>query len=129
MKVKYVKYRRMHTSTVLNPVYWSEENKDPNLTLGNIYHVLMLRIARDKADDDELILCRESDSYPVCFNLNDFEMVDNNIPSDWVVDMTGSRWIDLYPRELNWEFWDKFHDGDEAAEALFEQVYQRIIQS
>jgi hypothetical protein len=34
---------------------------------------------------------------------------------------------------LDLDFWDRFHDGNdaevEAAEALFEQVYQRMTQS
>jgi hypothetical protein len=129
MKVKYVKYRRMHTSTVLNPIYWSDENKDPHLTLGQVYEVFMLRIAHTEGKTNHVIICAD-EKYPdpASYELSNFEIVDNNIQGGWVV-TTGEKMTDIHPRELNWDFWEKYYDGDEAAEALFEQVYQRMTQS
>jgi hypothetical protein len=133
MKVKYVKYRRMPTSSVLNPVYFSDEDKDPRLTLGKVYHVVLLSLPNRTQEEGELILRSGRDNSPGVFKLNDFEIVDYTIPSNWILDMSHPNWVRLHPRELDLDFWDRFHDGNdaevEAAEALFEQVYQRMTQS
>ena len=129
MKAKYMKYREIPIMEGREVEYFSDERKDPHLTLGKIYDVISLDLPRHPDETGKLVVRCGKDNYPGLWNLSNFEIVDYNIPSDWVLDMSHLDWISLYPREFGGDFWDKFHDGDEAAEALFEQVYQRIIQS
>ena len=129
MKVKYIKYREVPRVENRDVEYFSDLRKDTHLTLGKIYHVVLLSLPHQTQKTGELILRCGKDNYPGVWKLSNFEIVDYNIPSDWVLDMSHPDWIRLYPREFGGDFWDKFHDGDEAAEALFEQVYQRMTQS
>lgn len=54
------------------------------------------------------------------FSSMDFDVVDNVLSSRWVFSLSSEGLVYLAPAEWHADgFWERFHDGDSAAERIF----------
>ncbi len=100
--------------------------KDPSLTLKKKYMVLGWDIFPN-AKLNRVCIRRDSDGYPVSFDEKWFNLTEGSISTDWNFAKLESGAYRLGPIGFAGDFWDRFHDGDEEAELLFEQEYRKIV--
>ncbi|MBN2655262.1 MAG: hypothetical protein JXR79_09170 [Nitrospirae bacterium] len=94
------------------------------ITLGKEYVVLDIAISVHGME--ELLIQRDSDKIPAVFPMSMFEITDPRLPKSWIVRTTSGGRLRFEPPEFGGDFWDFYHDGDEATEKLFEEVAKRI---
>lgn len=96
------------------------------LKIGGIYQVLTLSI--DASGKDLIRLVGEQEPEPVLHPLQQFEVVDNRIPRNWVVTVRPSAGIVIGPEPwMAPGFWERFFDGDAHARAIFEAERLKIV--
>ena len=100
-------------------------DENTNLVINKDYIVHQITFNPSSHSPQSVIL-DEDDNYPVLFNLGLFEIIDNRIPEGWIFKYYSSGYIHLSPQEFAGDFWEKFHDGDPEAEAVFEQVARKL---
>ena len=113
MIVKYVRERG-----------YQGEGKDPNFELGKSYLVHGVSLLSE-GRSTMIGIQRDSDRTPVLIELKYFDVVDSTIPSDWCFFDFKNGCYALEHKEFCGDFWDRFHDGDEHAEKMFEQVLNK----
>lgn len=102
--------------------------KSPWLTVGKTYVVLALTLqfgipVRALIEDD-------SNGEPTDFSIDQFEVIDDSEPSNWIVKQ-GDRGISWKSPNawLDADFWDKFDEGEESAVRNYFEERLRIISS
>ena len=105
------------------------EGKDPNMTMLKIYIVHGITFRPDSKNYPQMLWVRSgTDNYPSGYDIQFFEFVDERIPPDWIFRDQENGYYCLEPQEFAGDFWDKFHDGDPASEAIFETVMEKLNQ-
>ena len=101
------------------------KHMDPRITIDNFYIVFGLWFQSENRPKMVLIVS-EDDKTPALFELQFFDIIDARIPEEWCFKEAsyGSHWLD--PHEFSGDFWDRFHDGDEQAESIFEEVRKKL---
>jgi len=102
----------------------SNEKTDGWITLGKEYHVLSMVY-------DHHIKYRviASDSTPIMIDSSFFSIVDNKIPSNWVVNDVKEDYLVLGPESWSANsFWERFFDGDELAIDIYHEELKLILQ-
>lgn len=96
----------------------SNGTKYPDLTIGNIYHVVGI-----EADDFRIV---NNEGLPYLYSPHLFLVVDESEPEDWLTEYgeEGERYS--YPPELNSPgFFEDYFDDDQKAIAAFRQYLAR----
>lgn len=101
------------------------KGKDQSLTLGADYFVLDVEL-RPNGLANSFSVQRESDGTPVVFDCSIFNIIDPRLPEGWGFYDLSENYHRLCPNEFSGDFWDRFHDGDTEAEAIFETVAKKI---
>ncbi|KZK98976.1 hypothetical protein PsAD5_01599 [Pseudovibrio sp. Ad5] len=101
------------------------EGKDPHLTLGSKYLVLSWNFDNIKRRS-YLGVRSDDDGYPAIWDVSFFKIVDTRVPLNWQLKQLESEAYRLEPQAFSADFWEKFHDGNEEAEQLFQQEYEKI---
>ena len=68
----------------------------------------------------------DSDGEPIVLDANLLIFVDEKVPTGWVFRKLENGYFDLQPQEFCGNFWDNFHDGDEKAEKIYQEVVNNI---
>ena len=97
-----------------------------HLRFGNVYIVLVLRFIIGNNDEYcKVCVQNDDDDYPCVFDFNDFEIIDERIPSNWILSVESSSY-ELMPEAFDGDFWERFHDSDKWAEQTFERVMEDL---
>jgi len=99
--------------------------QDPSLTLGAKYIVFGMNIRSDGRPNTVSVLC-DDEQYPVIFDISFFDVVDPNVPDGWCFLQLTEDIYRLCPKEFTGDFWDRFHDGEKRAEAVFDKVVKKM---
>jgi hypothetical protein len=100
---------------------------DRSLTLGKKYIVFGIDFRPNSLEyPTKLGLISDSDGTPCLFELNFFDVVNEEIPPDWVFTHLGDGYYRLCPKEFTGDFWDRFHDADTLAEEEFQEVRKKL---
>jgi hypothetical protein len=94
------------------------------LTLGKIYHVLEIFINQHSI---RFRLISDSGT-PALLHFSQFELISNFIPSCWVVNFRGERFLEIAPNA--WaqdDFWNRYFDGEQNAREIFKKTYDSIL--
>ena len=102
-------------------------NESSWITLGKIYNVLS--ICNDKFGLSYYIVSDIQDDYGIYVEADEFEIVDNTIPSSWVIGKDSKQdYFEILPKL--WDEYDSFlenlHDDDPEALRLFHQEVDKI---
>lgn len=100
--------------------------QDPSLTLGKEYMVFGVNSSLYRCQT-ELSVLSDKDDYPVIWDAKFFDIVDPRIPDGWGYHLFTEDYYRLCPSEFAGDFWDRFHDGDEAAEKVFAEVRAKLM--
>lgn len=88
--------------------------KSPWLTVGKIYMALALTI--ESGEVTRVLIESDEDNVPKDFFINQFEVIDENEPDNWISkDGPGDTVWKAPASWLEEDFWDRFDDGDEQA--------------
>ncbi|VEG13900.1 hypothetical protein [Moraxella cuniculi] len=74
----------------------------------------------------EIVVKSEDIHTPIVVSLNEFEIIDSRLISDWEVCVNDLDGLTLRHQKFSGDFWDKFHDADPNAEKVFWQVYNEL---
>lgn len=103
------------------------DGKDPNVTIGKKYLVFGIYLRPNSQEYPSLVtVLRDSDDYPVQFELKYFDIVDERLPENWVFADLGNAYYRLCSQEFLGDFWERFHDTDEQAERTFQEVKEKL---
>lgn len=102
------------------------EGKDPSFTLGNTYIALSISLNYIDKKPVYVGVQRESDGTPCLVELQFFDVLNPAIPSDWEFFDFKNNHYRLQPKEFGGDFWDEFHDANEAAEIVFLNVLEKL---
>ncbi|HXH55198.1 MAG TPA: hypothetical protein VNK03_05595 [Gammaproteobacteria bacterium] len=105
-----------------------ELDSKPGLTKGKEY--IVLGISFSERDRDVYMHDNDEDQLPVYYNIRQFDITSNYIPSNWIVEYNENfDVLSFYPRlwaEAE-NFWDRFiDDNDPEIIALFEKEKELI---
>ena len=110
------------------------EDKDPSLTLGKTYLVFGVTFRPNSLQQPTLVsILRDSDETPALFEIQFFDIVNEHLPDNWIFYPfkhfgVSPGYYELSPKEFTGDFWDRFHDSDEQAEKIFQQVKKKLEQ-
>ncbi len=99
---------------------------DPSLTVGKEYLVFVIAFSSHRCETVFSIQA-DSDGTPILRNAKDFDIVDPRLPDGWGCYVFTAEHLAIYPADLAGGLWDRYHDGDEEAERIFEAVKQKLI--
>lgn len=103
------------------------DGRDPHLTLGKDYLAVLLTFRPNSAEYPALVsVVTDGSDQSSMFELNCFDVVDGRVPPDWIFQNPVSGWFSLLPKEFTGNFLDLLHDGNEDAEKIFQEVYQKL---
>ncbi|HEU5047679.1 MAG TPA: hypothetical protein VFT64_07540 [Rickettsiales bacterium] len=117
MKVRCIK--------VLNGV-GEEVKESPWITLNTIYDVIEISISQTPEYRTYLRLITEN-PIPAIYSLEQVELVDGSIPSNWIIQMYPPGTISLAPKPwLEPGFWERYFDYDPKAIKIYEEEIQKM---
>lgn len=87
-------------------------------------YVIEIFITNGKNPEYRLLTETEPHS-PVYFNSEDFEIIDNKMPKNWVVSQFDGG-IEFRPESFKDDFWEKFSDQEISAIETFKKEYEII---
>ena len=99
--------------------------KDPLLTIGSEYAIISLAFRSDGHPNQISVIC-DDDGTPGVFDYSCFDVIDPQLPNEWCFVHLSDQYQRLTPKEFMGDFWDRYHDGDVEAEAVFSAVAKRI---
>lgn len=118
MKVRCVRILDEDTGDVLENCAW--------LSVGKEYCVLSVNI--DQGMSLKFQLIGDDGQTPAYHDANQFEVISNDIPEQWIVDFVPSSHFRLAPRAWsNPSFWEDYFDRVPEAIELFETEKMKII--
>ena len=86
--------------------------------IGKTYVVLSVEITPD-GRPNELLIENSKGGTPGLFEFECFEILDNRIPSKWVLEKSKPSNISFTPEELAGDFWDRYYeDHPDTFEAI-----------
>lgn len=104
---------------LINEVTGEFEESSPWATVGKTYVVLAISMTPDQPVRFRLI--GDDAGTPVLFDSRMFELVSDEIPSSWRVDLVADGFVEMAPSSwLRQGFWDDYFDVDPAARREFE---------
>lgn len=106
---------------------YSGEGHDPSFTLGNSYLVIGVDFI-PLAQACMISVPRDSDGTPVLIDMQYFEVENAEIPPHWSFHTSKGGGYSICPDDFIGDFWDRFHDGDLAAEKLYADVLKGLIE-
>jgi hypothetical protein len=95
---------------------WLLENRE--------YHVLSIEASSVRK---EYRIASEKDGVPALFDADDFEIVDDTVPCNWVTTETNGRTTWAPAAWLEPGFWEKAFDDEPEAVAIYKQEKKKII--
>lgn len=100
--------------------------KSPWLTVGTVYSVLSVFVAEEKPAEYRLLA--DDGFTPGMYRADQFELVSNVIPANWVVNFEAGLYFELAPRAwLKDGFWEEYFDGNPIAIESFESEKNEIF--
>lgn len=99
-----------------------------SLVVGKMYIVIAISIRPDEKYPSVTVR-REDDGTPCVFNLELFDVVDPKVSQNWgwyELNSGVKGYYRLQPIEFHGDFWDNYHDGNEKADKLFEEIYSLL---
>lgn len=98
---------------------------DPWLTLGREYDVLSILVVPGRLS--VLRILADDGRTPILVESSAFEMVSQEIPSNWFCVISEGGVVELGPEAwLQDGFWERYFDGDAVAVEQFWQDVQRV---
>jgi hypothetical protein len=110
-------------------VFGREIASSPWKRIGDIYDVLSLTVQQGEQGQVFVRLIGGNEPGPSLHSLDQFEIVDQTIPECWGIYPT-PRDNGLFIGPAAWAkfgFWEKYFDGDPAAERAFQEERAKII--
>lgn len=118
MKVKCVQILDEDTGDILENSSW--------LSIGREYHVLSVNM--DDGSPLKFQLIGDDGQSPAYHDANQFEVVCNEIPEDWIIDFVSKSYLRLFPKAWSEPgFWEAYFDGEPEAVNLFNKVKDNIL--
>lgn len=100
---------------------------DPSLSLGKNYIVLMFSLKTNlKMHPTMICVARDSDHQPIMVDACYFNMINGEIPPNWILEMHDSGAQTLCPIEFAGNFFEKFNDGGNKEEKIFAEVFDKL---
>jgi len=116
MKVKCTKLIDEQSEEVIKNSSW--------LTVSKEYHVLSINIQYGSSVKFQVI---SDNGTPAFHNANQFKIVSDLIPDNWVVDFDSDGFLKFEPKEWKAsEFWEQYFDGEPEAVQLFNFVKEEL---
>ena len=112
-----VKYLNLHNKEIQYGVSVLERGHD--------YQILDISFWKNNQLPSINILVNKEYYYPASFDLDLFEVINGSVPADWIFYNFESCYS-LCPQEFIGDFWDRYHDGDQEAETVFETVVRNL---
>jgi hypothetical protein len=93
---------------IINRVTGEKQEKSNYLTVGKVYVVLSVGISKREM----FVRLNGNDLSPGLFSIDNFEIIDNSLPSNWRID-NDNGFVTLAPEK--WQvsgFWERFYDDE-----------------
>lgn len=111
---------------LVNPNTGKVEKKNSWLTIGHTYHVLS--VEKGVSDSIQYRLLGDTGHLPALHDAEQFEVISDKLPSNWVVGIQQRGSFELAPKKwMTLGYWERYFDGDVEAVKVFEEETKRIL--
>jgi hypothetical protein len=103
-----------------------EMSSSPWITIGKKYVVLGIEL--QPGEGQYYVIPSDEDGGAILSDIKQFRIVSNKLPACWRVAVDNNGMLSFGPEEwLLTDFWDRYHDGEAAAAALYKEIKEALL--